>query len=93
MMGTPYPKLPMHRIAYTKLTKDQISAKLKDVAKRGPECASPLAKDFAGQSMKIVTDDGPSLAYEFSSDTKLSVAENGGNAIFWSKTSKRRWQI
>ena len=81
MTGTPYPKLPMHRIAYTKLTKNQISAKLNGVAKRGPACASPLAKGLAGQSMKIVTDDGPSLAYEFSSDTKLSVAENGGNAV------------
>jgi len=81
MLGTPYPKEQMHRIAYTKLTKAQISAKLKDVAKSGPKSASPLAQDFAGESMKIVTDDGPSLAYKFASNTKLSVAENGGKAV------------
>ena len=79
-MGTPYPKEPMHRIAYTKLTSAQISRKLDPVAKKGPDCASPTATDFAGQSMKIVTDDGPTLAYKFSSNSKLSVTENDGKA-------------
>ena len=36
MLGTPYPKEQMHRIAYTKLTKKQISDKLNPIAKRGP---------------------------------------------------------
>ncbi len=81
MLGTPYPKEQMHRIAYTKLTKEQIAAKLDPVAERGPASVSPLATDFAGESLEIVTDDGPALKYKFASNTKLSVAEDGGNAI------------
>jgi len=81
MQGTPYPKLPMHRIAYTKLTEKQISRALDPAAKAGPKCASPLAEDFAGQSMTIVTDDGPTLAYKFSSNGKLSLSENGGKVV------------
>ena len=49
MPGTPYPKQQMHRIAYTKLTKEQIAAKLDPVARRGPKSLSPLATDFAGE--------------------------------------------
>ncbi len=81
MPGTPYPKKQMHRIAYTKLTKEQIAAQLDPVAARGPTCVSPLATDFAGESLEIVTNDGPALKYEFASNSKLSVAEDGGNAI------------
>ena len=77
MVGTPYPKKPMHRIAYTKLTKEQIAAKLHPVAERGPTGASPLATDFAGESLRIVTDDGPELTYRFASNNRLSVVENG----------------
>ena len=53
MSGTPYPKKPMHRIAYTKLTQEQIAAKLGPVADHGPKSISPLAADFAGQSFGI----------------------------------------
>ncbi len=81
MLGTPYPKKPMHRIAYTKLTKEQIGAKLDPVANRGPASVSPLATDFAGQSMKIVTDGGPTLGYRFASNSKLSVSENGERGV------------
>ncbi len=81
MLGTPYPKKPMHRIAYTKLTQEQIGAKLEPVADHGPTSASPLATDFAGERLKIVTDDGPTLSYKFLSNTRLSVEENGGKAI------------
>ena len=45
----------MHRIAYTRLTKEQIAAKLDPVAERGPASVSPLS-NFAGQSLTIVTD-------------------------------------
>ena len=72
MLGTPYPEKQMHRIAYTRLTKEQIATKLDPVAERGPACASPLATDFAGQSLEIVTDDGPALKYKFASNTDLS---------------------
>ncbi len=81
MPGTPYPKKPMHRIAYTKLTTEQIEAKLRPVAERGPTNVSPLATDFAGDSLSIATDDGPALRYKFASNTRLSVAENGGKAV------------
>ena len=80
MLGTPYPKEQMHRIAYTKLSKQQIGNKLKPVAKRGPTSASPLSDAFVGKSIKIVTDDGPALAYKFGKVDRLSVTENGGNA-------------
>ncbi|MGH9716557.1 MAG: MoaF N-terminal domain-containing protein [Candidatus Acidiferrales bacterium] len=80
MPGTPYPKEQMHRIAYTKLTKQQISDKLRGV--RGPTSASPLSDAFAGKSIRIVTDNsGPTLAYTFSGTNRLSLSENGGSAI------------
>lgn len=81
MPGTPYPKQAMHRIAYTKLSPQQIQAKLEPVAARGPASASPLSEAFAGRQMRIVTDDGPTLAYAFSGKDRLSLAENGGAAI------------
>jgi len=79
MLGTPYPKEQMHRIAYTKLTEQQISDKLGKVS--GPTSASPLSDVFVGKSIRIVTDNGPALAYTFSRTDRLSVAENGGSAV------------
>ena len=79
MPGTPYPKEQMHRIAYTKLSEQQIASKLSKVS--GPTSASPLADAFAGKSIRIVTDNGPALAYTFSRNNRLSVAENGGGAV------------
>ncbi len=81
MPGTPYPKKQMHRIAYTKLTRGQIAAGLGPVAERGPQSVSPLATDFAGDIVSIVTDEGPALYYKFASNTRLSVTENGGKAM------------
>jgi MoaF N-terminal domain/MoaF C-terminal domain len=81
MSGTPYPKQPMHRIAYTKLTKEQIAVKLGPIADHGPKSISPLAADFAGQSLRIVTDGGAALSYKFASNSRLSLAENGGKAV------------
>ena len=81
MSGTPYPKQPMYRFAYTRLSKEQIAAKLEPVAQRGPKNVSPLATDFAGSSLTLITDDGPRLSYKFASNTRLSVAENGGKAV------------
>jgi hypothetical protein len=81
MSGTPYPKKPMHRIAYTKLTREQIGAKLAPVAEQGPTSVSPLASDFAGQSLRIVTDGGPALNYRFATHSKLSVAEDGAKPV------------
>lgn len=75
-----YPKEQMHRISYTKLTERQISDKLAGAA-AGPQSASPLADVLAGKSLRIVTDDGPTLAYRFASANRLSVAENDGTAV------------
>ncbi len=81
MTGTPYPKVQMHRIAYTKLTPGQIAGKLGPAAKAGPACASPLSEALFGKSIRIVTDNGLALAYKFGRDDRLSVSENGGRAV------------
>jgi hypothetical protein len=74
-----YPREQMHRIAYTKLTTDQISDKL--AQNSGPISASPLSDALAGRSLKIVTDNGPTLDYSFSSANRLALAENGGAGV------------
>jgi MoaF N-terminal domain/MoaF C-terminal domain len=81
MPGTPYPKEQMHRIAYTKLSERQIADKLSAVAASGPACASPVSDVFAGKSIKIVADKGPTLSYALSKNNRLSVAENGGGTV------------
>jgi hypothetical protein len=81
MPGTPYPKEQMHRFAYTKLSQQQIADKLGPVAASGPTSASPVSDVFVGKSIRIVTDNGPALAYTFSRNNRLSLAENGGAAV------------
>ncbi len=75
----PYPKEQMHRIAYTKLTQQQIAAKL--AANMGPTSAAPTSGLFAGKTLKIVTDKGPTLGYTFASNNRLRVTENDGAAV------------
>ena len=75
----PYPKEQMHRIAYTKLTQQQIAAKLAGNA--GPTSAAPTSDVFAGKTLKIVTDKGPTLGYSFASNNRLRVIENDGAAV------------
>jgi hypothetical protein len=75
-----YPQEPMHRIAYTRLTESQIGDKLRAAA-NGPSNASPLSDVFAGQQLRIVTDDGPELRYRFASNNQLTVSENGNSAV------------
>ena len=81
MPGTPYPKEQMHRIAYTKLSEPQIADKLNTVAVSGPSSVSPLSDVFVGRSLRIVTDTGPTLRYTFGRTNRLTVAENGGDAV------------
>jgi hypothetical protein len=76
---TPYPREQMHRIKYTKLTPEQIAARLAAVS--GPTSASPLSEVLAGKTMRIVLDGGPALTYRFADRTRLSVAEDGGAAV------------
>lgn len=81
MQGTPYPKEQMHRIRYTKLSERFIADKLNPAAANGPASASPLSDALAGKSVRIVTDKGPSLAYTFHGNNRLSLVENGGSAV------------
>ena len=81
MPVTPYPKAQMHRIAYTKLSPDEILAKLKPAAADGPSSASPPSDALAGKQIRIVTDKGPTLAYRFDSARNLTLSENGGKAV------------
>ena len=80
MAGTPYPKEPMNRFAFTRLSSAQISEKLNPVIARGPTSTSKRSDAFAGTTLRIVTDKGPVLAYRFSSASRLTVSENGGRA-------------
>jgi hypothetical protein len=73
--------IPMHRVKYTNLTKNQIGQKLKAVEASGPTSASALSDVLAGKSFKIVTDKGLRLDYEFRSKNQLTLSENGGSKI------------
>ncbi len=69
--------IPMHRFNYTKLTEKQIADKLKSTA-GGPACASGLSDALAGKTYRIVTDKGPILNYDFTSQNQLTISENSG---------------
>jgi hypothetical protein len=71
---------PMHRFKYTKLTPPQIMEKLK-AAGDGPTCVSAISDALAGKSLKIVTDNGPILTYDFASRNQLTMSENGGAKV------------
>jgi hypothetical protein len=75
-----YPERQMHRISYTKLTEARITEALRATAS-GPSSASALSDALAGRSIRIVTDNGPTLAYRFTGTNRLSLSENGGAAI------------
>jgi hypothetical protein len=66
----------MHRFKYTKLTKDQIGAKLK-AAEGGPKSASAFSNVLNGKSLKIVTQDGPTLEYKFAANKRLTLTDSG----------------
>ena len=71
---------PMHRIKYTKLTKEQIDQKLITTAV-GPACASEYSDVLAGKSLRIVTDNGPVLSYTFRNKNRLTLSEDGGGSV------------
>jgi hypothetical protein len=70
----------MHRIAYTKLSPEQISVKLAAMA-GGPTSVSPLSNVYAGKSLKVVLDAGPALSYRFTSHNRLSFTEGDAAAV------------
>ncbi len=80
MQKVQYPQEQMHRIKFTKLTKQQINQKLAATA-AGPKSASVFSDALAGKSLKIVTDSGPVLNYSFKSKSALSLAEGAGSAV------------
>jgi hypothetical protein len=71
---------PKHRIVFTKLTETQIGQKLQAAAS-GPASASTFSSALAGKSLKLVTDDGPTLEYSFANARELSLCENGAAAV------------
>jgi hypothetical protein len=66
----------MHRFKYTKLTKEQIGTKLK-AAEGGPTSASAFSNVLNGRTLKIVTQDGPTLEYKFGANRRLTLSEGG----------------
>jgi hypothetical protein len=81
MAGTAYPKEPMYRFAYTRLSPARILDALAPAARSGPTSASPLSDALAGTSIRIATDGGPTLAYKFSGPNRLSLIEAGGKPV------------
>ena len=79
MQTIAYPKEQLHRISFTKLTEAQIASKLGPTP--APKSASPLSTALAGKSLRIVTDNGPSLRYRFTGNNRLSLVENDGRAV------------
>ena len=73
-------RIPMHRYKYTKLTPEQIGARL-EAAEGGPRSASPFSNVLSGKTLKIVTKDGPVLEYRFGANRRLTLAENGGRQV------------
>ena len=71
---------PMHRVKYTNITKDQIGQRLK-AAEAGPTSASELSDVLSGKTLRIVTDNGPALNYQFQSKNRLTLSENNGSKI------------
>jgi hypothetical protein len=66
----------MHRFKYTRLTKEQIGTKLK-AAEGGPRSASTFSNVLTGKTLKIVTQDGPTLEYKFGTNRRLTLTEGG----------------
>ena len=73
----------MYRLDYTQLNKAQVEEILANAS--APASTSGFCTRLAGKSLKIVLDklpvEGPTLEYEFQSDTKLTLSENGAAAL------------
>lgn len=70
----------MHRYEYTDLTSQQIGTALR-ATENGPTSASAFSEALTGRSLRIVTQDGPTLEYAFGTNRRLTLSENGGNSI------------
>jgi hypothetical protein len=81
MAGEAYPDVPLYRYGWTALTEAAMREQLAPVAGRGPEPAKAGSASLEGRSLRIVTDNGPTLAYRFVSPTQLMYGE-GDEAAF-----------
>lgn len=73
-------RIPMHRYDYTSLSRAQIGRALTEAA-NGPTSLSDFSDALTGRTMRIVTQDGPVLDYEFGNDRRLTLSENGGGRV------------
>ncbi len=64
---------------YNKLSCEQIGEKL--AAAPAPKSASPISEKLAGKKIKIILDNGPTLEYQFSCASFLSLSENGAEPV------------
>ena len=73
----------MYRLNYTQLNKKQVEDLLAKVS--APISSSGFCTRLAGKSLKIVLDklpvEGPTLEYEFQTNTELTLRENGTPAV------------
>jgi MoaF N-terminal domain len=74
-----YRPLQMHRIPYTDMGETQVMLALR-AATSGPGSKS-LSRALAGKRLKLVTDGGPTLDYNFRNDHELELSENGSKLI------------
>src|SRR5688500_13029779 len=80
VMTRQYRPLQMHRIPYTDLTESQVALALRPAA-NGPGSRSHFSGALAGKRLKIVTDGGPTLEYNFRNAGELELSENGGKPL------------
>lgn len=73
-------RIPMHRFNYTRLTRDEIGAKLR-ATEAGPTSASAFSDVLQGKTLKIVTRDGPVLEYRFGPGRRLTLTRDGGQQV------------
>ena len=73
-------RIPMHRFQYTKLTPEQIGRALRE-KEGGPTSVSPFTNVLRGRSLKIVTQDGPTLEYAFDNNRRLSLSIDGASRL------------
>lgn len=67
-----YPSVPLFRYPYTQLTEAQIQAKLAPAAEAGPTSRSPLERDLAGTTLRIVTDGAGTLTWQFGEGNRVT---------------------
>jgi hypothetical protein len=80
MINRTYRSVQMHRIPYTDLTESQVLRCLGPAA-AGPGAAGPLSQVLAGRRLKIVTDGGPALEYNFRTERELEFTLNGAKTV------------